>query len=531
MNAVIYARYSSDNQREESIEGQIRECRAYAEKNGITIIKNYIDRAHTATNDNRPDFQRMIKDSSKGNFDLVLVWKLDRFARNRYDSAHYKNQLKKNGIKVISATENIADGPDGILLESVLEGMAEYYSAELSVKVKRGLTENALKCKFNGGTMTFGYKLGPEQSYEIDPVNAPIVLDIFKQYDCGKTIKEISQYYSEKGLPLKPDINFITRILHNRKYIGEYRYNEIVVSDGIPAIVPEDLFNRVQDQLARNKKAPAAKRGDDGYILTTKLFCGCCKTFMVGESGRSASKGKVYHYYRCVNSKKKKTCQAKHKSVRKDRIEEIVISEIKKAVMDDAFVDEFARRAYLAQQEESSELIVLRKELAETEKGIKNMVDAIQAGIVTESTKQRLSDLEAAKKNLEISIAKEEIKAPLFSEDEIRFFIMRFRKIDYDSTEGRRLVVDRFLNSVVVYDDDLLINLNFKNGAKQVNIKELDAPAKRSNLQSCSPPRKKHRESGAFFMAETRTTAPVPARGEPPKRRRWWMKRGGEVSK
>ncbi len=490
MNGVIYARYSSDNQREESIEGQLRECKAYAEKNGITIIENYIDRAHTATNDNRPDFQRMIKDSTKGKFEIVLVWKLDRFARNRYDSAHYKNQLKKNGIKVVSATENIADGPDGILLESVLEGMAEYYSAELSVKVKRGLTENALKCKFNGGTMTFGYKLGPEQSYEIDPVNAPIVLDIFKQYDCGKTIKEISQYYSEKGLSLKPDINFITRTLHNRKYIGEYRYNETIVPDGIPAIVPKDLFNRVQEQLAKNKKAPAAKRGDDGYILTTKLFCGCCKTYMVGECGTSASKGKTYNYYRCVNSKKKKTCKSKHKSIRKDRIEELVISEIKKAVFDDAFVDEFAKRAYLAQEEESSELAVLRKELAETEKGIKNMVDAIQAGIVTESTKQRLTDLEATKSNLEISIAKEEIKAPIFSEDEIRFFIMSFRKVDYDSSEGRRLVVDRFLNSVVNYDDYILINMNFNNSTKQVDIKELDAPAKRSSLKSLSPPEK-----------------------------------------
>lgn len=195
--------------------------------------------------------------------------------------------------------------------------------------------------------------------------------------------------------------------------------------------------------------------------------------------------------YRCVNSKKKKTCKSKHKSIRKDRIEELVISEIKKAVFDDAFVDEFAKRAYLAQKEESSELAVLRKELAETEKGIKNMVDAIQAGIVTESTKQRLTDLEATKSNLEISIAKEEIKAPIFSEDEIRFFIMSFRKVDYDSSEGRRLVVDRFLNSVVIYDDYILINMNFNNSTKQVDIKELDAPAKRSSLKLLSPPRRK----------------------------------------
>ena len=111
MTAVIYARYSSDNQREESIEGQIRECTAYAEKNGITIVKHYIDRAISAKTDNRPQFQQMIKDSDKKLFDIVLVWKLDRFARNRYDSARYKTQLKKNGVKLMSATEIISEGP------------------------------------------------------------------------------------------------------------------------------------------------------------------------------------------------------------------------------------------------------------------------------------------------------------------------------------------------------------------------------------------------------------------------------------
>ena len=156
MKAVIYARYSSDNQREESIEGQIRECAAFAEKNGITILRHYIDRAFSAKTDNRPEFQNMIKDSGKRLFDMVIVWKLDRFARNRYDSARYKATLKKNGVKVVSATEVISDGAEGIILESVLEGYAEYYSADLSEKVVRGMTENALKSKYNGGTSHTG---------------------------------------------------------------------------------------------------------------------------------------------------------------------------------------------------------------------------------------------------------------------------------------------------------------------------------------------------------------------------------------
>ena len=168
MNAVIYARYSSDNQREESIEGQLRECQAFAESNDMIIVDTYIDRALSAKTDNRPDFQRMIKDSASGTFDIVIVWKLDRFARNRYDSAHYKSVLQKNGVKVVSATEKISQTSEGILLESLLEGMAEYYSAELAEKVTRGLTENALKCKYNGGTLPIGYTTDENQFYIID---------------------------------------------------------------------------------------------------------------------------------------------------------------------------------------------------------------------------------------------------------------------------------------------------------------------------------------------------------------------------
>ena len=165
MKAVIYARYSSDSQREESVEGQIRECTEYAKHNGITIVGTYIDRALSAKTDNRPEFQRMIKDSARNNFDVVIVWKLDRFSRDRYDSAHYKRILKKNGVKIISAKENISDGPEGIILESMLEGMAEYYSAELSEKIHRGQKENALKGKNNGGGIPLGYILGADQNF------------------------------------------------------------------------------------------------------------------------------------------------------------------------------------------------------------------------------------------------------------------------------------------------------------------------------------------------------------------------------
>ena len=182
MKAVIYARYSSDSQREESIEGQLRECKVYADKNDIVILDTYIDRALSAKTDNRPEFQRMIKDSALGIFDIILVWKLDRFARNRYDSAHYKALLKKNGVRVVSAKETISDGPEGIILESMLEGYAEYYSAELSQKIIRGMTDNVLNAKFNGGGKTFGYIIDENKHFQPDPVYAPIVNEIFTRY-------------------------------------------------------------------------------------------------------------------------------------------------------------------------------------------------------------------------------------------------------------------------------------------------------------------------------------------------------------
>ena len=341
MNAVIYARYSSDSQREESIEGQLRECREYAERNNMTIVGTYIDRALSAKTADRPEFQRMIKDSAKELFEIVLVWKLDRFSRDRYDSAHYKRILKKNGVKVVSVKENISDGPEGIILESMLEGYAEYYSADLSEKVVRGMTDNALKCKFNGGMMPIGYVIDAEQHFQIDPLTAPFVLEAFKRYDGGETISSIMNWLNEQGLTntrgQKMTFNSVGHILHNRRYIGEFRYRDVVVPDGIPAIVPQDLFDRVQEKLAKNKKAPARHKAEDDYLLTTKLFCGYCGAYLCGESGTSRT-GKVHHYYKCVSVKKKRT-ECHKKPVRKEWIEDLVVSETMKMVMDDKAIE------------------------------------------------------------------------------------------------------------------------------------------------------------------------------------------------
>lgn len=250
MNAVIYARYSSHSQREESIEGQLRECREYADRNGMTVVGSYIDRALSAKTADRPEFQRMIKDSAKGLFEIVLVWKLDRFSRDRYDSAHYKHILKKNGVKVVPAREHISEGPEGIILESMLEGYAEFYSAELSEKIHRGQKENALKGKNNGCGIPLGYALDKQtQKLIIDPETAPLVVEIFTRYADGETVRSIIEDFNARGLTTRKgnpiSMSSFNALLKNRKYIGEYWYQDVVIPRGVPAIVSEEPFCRV----------------------------------------------------------------------------------------------------------------------------------------------------------------------------------------------------------------------------------------------------------------------------------------------
>ena len=475
MKAVIYARYSSDSQREESIEGQLRECAAFAEKNGITVLRHYIDRAYSAKTDNRPEFQSMIKDSGKRLFDIVIVWKLDRFARNRYDSARYKATLKKNGVKVVSATEIISEGAEGIILESVLEGYAEYYSADLSEKVIRGMTDNALKCKFNGGMMPIGYVIDAEQHFQIDPLTAPFVLEAFKRYDGGETISSIMNWLNEQGLTntrgRKMTFNSVGHILHNRRYIGEFRYRDVIVPDGIPAIVPQDLFDRVQEKLAKNKKAPARHKAEDDYLLTTKLFCGYCGAYLCGESGTSRT-GKVHHYYKCVSVKKKRT-ECHKKPVRKEWIEDLVVSETMKMVMDDKAIEAIVSMLMDLQDRDNVNVPLYEQQLREADTAISNLLGAIQQGILTRSTKERLEELENRRDELENRLACEKLAKPKVSAEFMTFWLHRFRKLDVRQQSHRKMLIDTFINAIFLYDDKMVITFNYKEGTKTSTFAEL----------------------------------------------------------
>ena len=485
---VLYCRYSSDNQREESIEGQLRECKNYCERNGMTVIKSYIDRALSAKSDRRPDFQSLIRDSEKRLFEAVVVWKLDRFSRNRYDSAYYKRILRKNGVRVISATEPISGDATGILLESMLEGYAEFYSAELSEKIRRGQTENALKCKYNGVGLAVGYQIDNEQHFQIDETVAPIIQEAFQRYADGGTVNDVTKWLNDKNLKnkkgnsLRP--NAVTAILKNRIYIGEYKYSEHIVPGGVPAIIDEALFNRVQERFEKNRRMPTHFKAEDEYILTTKLFCGKCGNFLIGESGKSRT-GVIHRYYKCSAAKRKNKCSLK--AVKKQWIEDFVVDEAMTMLTDDKVLEKVADLVLDYQRKDNSVIPLLRQQLKDTGQQIDNMVAAIAQGIITKSTKQKLDELEREKEAVEIKLLQEEMSVRILTREQILFWLHKSRSMDVTQREHRIRLIDCFVNAVYVYDSGkFVVTLNYKDGAKTVKPAEV-AEAFGSTLDCIAP--------------------------------------------
>ena len=510
MTAVIYARYSSDSQREASIEGQLRDCKDYAERNGITIVGTYIDRAYSAKTDDRPEFQRMIQDSAKKIFDAVLVWKLDRFARNRYDAVYYKRQLEKNGVYLVSVMEPISDGPEGIMIESLLIGMAEYYSAELAIKVACGERENALKCKYNGGVVLLGYVIGKEDRlYHIDPETAPIVQEIFTRYADGEPAEKIAASLNERGLRTRTGKPFVKnsffQIFKNRRYIGEYSYKDIVIPGGVPAIVDQALFDRVQERFTKNKitHGRPAKEAIN-YLLTTKLSCGKCGTLMGGESGTSHM-GTTYHYYKCGKAKRKGQAHCSLKAIRKEPLERFVADTAVKLVLNDPVIEHLTDLILEAQSQENTCLPVLKEQLRDIKKRLSNLLEAIEQGILTPTTKQRLDELETRRDALKASILEEELQRPALSREQILFWFERFRQGDVNSPAYQRQIIDNFVNSVYVFEDRVVLNFNFKENAKTVPLREVLG----SSADGNGPPKQNPGaiSSGAFICPDIADTA------------------------
>ena len=475
ITGAIYARYSSSGQRDESIEGQLRDCHKYAEQFGITVVAEYCDRALTGTSDKRPEFQRMIRDSAKGQFSIVITWKNDRFARSRYDSAIYKAKLKQNGVRVVYAKESIPEGPEGIILESVMEGFAEYYSANLSQNVKRGNYDSALKRQTLGQTV-FGLRKGADKRFEIDPATAPVVRRIFEEYASGRPAKDIYTDLNNEGYRTSRgnafNKNSLRRILENEKYIGVYEYADIRDEHGIPAIIPKELFDKVQRMVNYHHRSPAAKPTDGGFLLTGKLFCGECGKPMTGDGGTGKS-GKVYSYYIC-NGKREHKCTKTR--AQKDWIEDAVVAKLASIVNSDKVINEIADRFMKWQNIESpNELLEgLEKELHQVEIAIKNNMALVDSGFITDSVKTHLMELENQRVALETGIAKEKLAnaSPKFDRDAVIWFLERFRNGDQSDANWRIWIVDTFLKAAYLYDDGrLLLHLNFSGDKGTVSLK------------------------------------------------------------
>jgi Site-specific recombinases, DNA invertase Pin homologs len=472
VNIVIYARYSSHSQTEQSIEGQLQACYEYARNNGYTVVGEYIDRAQSGTTDSRAEFQHMIMDGDKHLFEAVLVYQLDRFARNRYDSAINKARLKKNGIRVISARENISDDASGILVEGVLESMAEYYSAELSQKIRRGMNINAEKCLSNGSNPGLGYTVDEERRFRIDPAGAAIVREIFEMYASGKTVAEINKHLNDRKVMTSRggafNKNSLHRMLRNKRYIGTYVYKDTETPEGMPRIIDDELFDRVQRILDRNKAAPARTRGREEYLLTTKLFCGYCREMMTGYGGTGKS-GKAYHYYACKNAKKK---LCRKKVVDKQYIEDRVLLECRK-LLTDSNIERIAASVAATCEADYDSAAIKRLKIAmqEADVAIENLWKALELGQSVEMITERIEKRKKEKEELEAQIAIETGKQIVLTAPQIRAFLYALKKGNVNDTNNRRGIINIFLQAVYLWDDKLTIVLN--GGDKAITIDDI----------------------------------------------------------
>ena len=459
---VIYARYSSDKQTEQSIEGQVHVCEAYAKQNGILILDTYIDQAVTGTNDNRAAFQQMLKDSDKKQWDYVLVYKLDRFSRNKYEITIHRKHLKDNGIKILSAMEQIPETPEGTLLESLLEGMNQYYSEELSQKTKRGMNESRLKGLYVGGPVPLGYFLQPiyedrngkqvRVAYRIavNEDEAYLVREIFDRYVHGEDVKDIVADYRKrnilcKGKDFKPAT--IYNILSHDFYTGVYKLNNIEYTNYYPQILSSEVFTAAAEKLKINNLGKNSIKVP--YLLRGKVFCGICGHKM------SAHSQLIWRYYACRNH-----CGVKH--IRKEKLEYAVIQALRKLTkspkMINLLVQKYTERQKLLSVENKA-LNAFQNELTNIRKSIANIIKAIEMGIITASTKERLDELERRQAELLMQInAERDTSRQILSEENIQEYISRALNA------LPQQLIDLLVDKVIVYNDKIDIILKY--GAK-----------------------------------------------------------------
>ena len=452
--AALYVRYSSASQTEQSIEGQIRVCTEFCKNHNIQIVNIYADRATSASKDieKRTEFLQMIRDSEKHIFDAVIVYKLDRFSRSRYDMATYKFKLKKNGVSLISATEQISQDPEGIILESVLEGMAEFYSAELSQKIHRGLRESAYKHSSIGGHVPLGYKL-VNKKLVIDPLTAPIVQKAFELYADGKTVADICRILNAEGHRTSRNAKFgrssFSKMFRNETYIGIYQYQDYRAENAVPAIIDQPLWDRVQARLS-DQKQPGSFKAKRVYLLSGKLFCGHCGSHMNGDSGGQAKTG----YYQCYGRKNEQKCNKK--ALRKDFIEYVVAKDAMDLLTDEniEMIAETAVRLNNRELETTTNIPACKNRIKEIDQALGNLTLAIECGDAPAILVKRINELEKEKRILNEQVKTEEKEIMYLDKPRIIYWLESFRSGNINDESFQKQLIDLFINSVTVWDDD-----------------------------------------------------------------------------
>lgn len=418
--AALYARYSSDNQRSESIDAQLRAMQNYCQQNHILIVETYIDEAKSATTDHRPSFQKMIADSKYHQFNIILVHKLDRFARNRYDSAVYKRELKKNGVSVYSVLENLDDSPESIMMESVLEGMSEYYSQNLAREVMKGMRETALQCKHTGGKPPLGYDLNTDGKLIINQGEAEVVQQIFKMYLGNYSYSKMAEVLNKKGYRTKTGSlfrkNSFYSILRQEKYTGVYIWNrasakqngmrnnhkskalkdQVMIQGGCPNIISRSYFEEVQKKMQERAHGKAESKARRYYMLGGKGFlqCGICGKSMTGTVRKSH--GKTYITYQCPSHKAK---QCETKEVRADRLNLIVAQQLAELFFREDRLKDW-ENLFQSDIRDDPENKGLKNRIRGIDKKMENILQNLEY-VVSKALTQRLDELTRKKEELE----------------------------------------------------------------------------------------------------------------------------------
>lgn len=488
MRAAIYARYSSNNQREESIDAQIRAIKDYCDSNGYSIVKTYIDEARSATTDNRPNFKNMIKDSELNLFDCVIVHKLDRFSRDKYDSVTYKRKLRNNNVSLFSVLEKLDDSPESSIMESLLEGMSEYYSKNLARETMKGMKENAYKAMHTGGKPPLGYDVDPlTKKYLINETEAKAVKLIFEMYANGNGYMAIVDKLNTLNFKTKLGNSFsrnsISEIIRNEKYTGVYVFNKtpkkingkrnshvtkpeeeiIRIKDGMPRIIDDETFLKVKERLANNKRN-ACNKAKEPYVLSGKIKCGLCGSAMVGHTSKCGRSKNKYSTYRCGRRYRYKDCSMK--PINRDYIDDIVIKQLSKNIFSPKSIEKLTKeltKCYKKSlQNNKSEIKDIDKQLIQINKEIDNLITALASGISSISIKDKLNNLE--EKKIHLSTLKSELQCSLDSkvldENLIRQYLLKDASLlKNKSVDDIKNIINTYVESVLVYDEKVEVNL------------------------------------------------------------------------